>query len=320
MELTKEEIIARLVKEYPNGVTLRYVDYRDDLDDNPDVMAAILRSDRDYVNDQIDKRYDDWTEIMWIIDQVFTSEEYSDNDTLHDVVSERCRDNDDSDPVKDLIRNTSDPLAYYDTGYYFDSPDYYTKEEMRTECIKACRAIGIHIKFAKKLQNLWCNASYGWALVLIINVDLSDFYNRDSEPKYIHFNDTVVWIIHFGNGSGDYENIQISEKDLSFTYEPERLVIDSTEKYWIQDIFWCWRNVGWDYTLSDKQTKTTKCRLPWESEAAARQKREVELNAIYKAWWCTAGDMDMSRHRRCYYTTEGTCWTRCPTCQTFWID
>ena len=136
--LTTEEINARLEAEYPYGITMRYVDYRDSLDDNPKVMQAIIEGDIDYINEQIDSRRDDSDTIREAMNACFTKEEREDQD-IRDEVSERCRNHDDEDPMDQLIKNTGSVLAYYDTGITFSDTDYLSGEEMRAEAIQACR-------------------------------------------------------------------------------------------------------------------------------------------------------------------------------------
>jgi type I site-specific restriction-modification system R (restriction) subunit len=112
--LTQEQIQERLNAEYPHGINLRYVDYRDSLDEHPDMIKAIIESDHDYINEQVDKWYDDGDTISEVMKEVFTEEERDEQD-LRDDVSQRCRDHDNEDPMKQLIKNSYEPLCYYDT-------------------------------------------------------------------------------------------------------------------------------------------------------------------------------------------------------------
>ncbi len=321
MELTQEQIHARLEAEYPHGVTMRYVDYNDSLSDSPDVMSAIIRGDHDYINEQIDRWYDDHDTISYVIKEVFTEEE-QDQDDLYDIVSQRCRDHDNEDPMKQLIKNTNDPLAYYDTWYTFPDCDWLSWKEMLTECVNACRTLGIHTKYAIRLKSLYNNAYYWWSLVIIINLDLGDLYSMWETPKYINFGYTTVGIINFSNGSWDFEQkFDLSKRDIAFPYEPERLIIDDTEKYGIQDIFWCYRDIWWEaYFTNTIKKKTTKWRLPLSSEAVARQKEEAEFKKVYREWWCSYYDADVSRHRKAFYRNDVPCWTKCPDCGRFRVD
>ena len=47
---------------------------------------------------------------------------------------------------------------------------------------------------------------------------------------------------------------------------------------------------------------------------------DAKCDAVFKTGGCTAGDMDMNRHRNTYYLNEFPCGTHCPHCHTFWID
>lgn len=319
--LTQEEIITKLNEHYPSWVCLRYVDYLDNLSENPDVMEAILQWDHDLINDKIDNRWDTRDTINQILEEVFPSDTHEHDDALLDTVSNRCRENDDSDPMSYLIKNTNGPLAYYDTGVYLEDPDWMSVEEMKTECIAACRKLWVHTKYAKNLVRTYREAYYGGSLIFIINIDLSDFYNKET-PKYIKFNGTTkIGIIHFGNWSWDYADIKLSEKDLCFNYDPARLVIDATEKYWIQEIFGVSTDIWSPYQVANSKTGTTYCRLPWESAAKQRKAEEEEYKKTYREWWCTYSDSDINRHRKAFYRNEPmSCWHKCPDCWRYRAD
>ena len=57
-----------------------------------------------------------------------------------------------------------------------------------------------------------------------------------------------------------------------------------------------------------------------ESKNAARNAQDAEYKRIFKAGGCSAGDMDINRHRGVYYDNNFPCGNRCPHCGTFWID
>ena len=47
---------------------------------------------------------------------------------------------------------------------------------------------------------------------------------------------------------------------------------------------------------------------------------DEKCDRVYASGGCTAGDMNMLRHRDVYYINNYPCGNKCPHCGTFWID
>lgn len=108
--ITEEQALEKMKIELPNGVDLYYVDYRDSID-SPKDQQQILK--QWYLDDDVCQYRDDCIEdtIRDIISNIFSSEEmeYIKSEEWNDVrytVRDWCYDNDSSNPLKDLCRNT----------------------------------------------------------------------------------------------------------------------------------------------------------------------------------------------------------------------
>jgi len=94
-----EEAIEKLKAEYPNGVELRYVDYRDCIDDSKTQNEIVKTGWADSVEDW----YDDWESIQYIIKEVFTEDErveIAQDDELDQAIKDWMYENDTSDVMK----------------------------------------------------------------------------------------------------------------------------------------------------------------------------------------------------------------------------
>ncbi len=100
-----EKVIEKLQSEYPKGVDLYYVDYRDDLENSPEAIQELMKEwSYDYFDDR-----DIWEIIDECIENVFDDEEQEEirnNDKLREVIQDWFYDNDISNPLKDLCKNT----------------------------------------------------------------------------------------------------------------------------------------------------------------------------------------------------------------------
>lgn len=106
--LTTEQATKKLQQEYPMGVDLYYVDYRDTLRDIPEAITQVMECW--YYDCLLDNRYI-WDWIDYIINNIFNEEEreyINENYELYQSIMDRIYDNDKSDPLKDLCKNTND--------------------------------------------------------------------------------------------------------------------------------------------------------------------------------------------------------------------
>lgn len=154
----------QLTDYIPQYVSLYYVDYRDDLDEHEDIQEECIRSNN--MEKLYEKAYE-WYEEQESSNMHDYLEETRKNmeaDNLagefeehEDEIRELIYDRNDSDPVKDLIRNSSVTNFFYSLG--MEISGYQTGYSLRGESVAmACHKIrrALHLKrgsLTRRLKN-----------------------------------------------------------------------------------------------------------------------------------------------------------------------
>lgn len=332
----KEEI-----KKYmPPHVDLYYVDYDTNLKESASLLQACI-SDNSLM--PISESIYDWWDfpetyyLNEIREQMASDGMLSEFDDNYDDILDYLRDHDESTPIKDLLRNTGNVSCFYDLGLELDCGYHYDfmcspwRNESINKCVyKVCQKLGIKKSSpeAAKIQEVVENAAYGGDLRIYFQSDIQSLisghqyesiHDNKEDFQQIRFKGRVALAVYEPTeGSGDFVEIDI---DRSFPFLRDNLVISSTEKYSLERCF------GMDRDWSDGYAKPQLSMEPLKgkrtikkSSAAELRERESELNKVFKAGGCTHGDMDITRHRDVYYDNSFPCGSRCPHCNTFWID
>lgn len=328
--LTKEEILKFL----PERTSLIYVDYRDSLDEHHDlIQECIHKGNFDALYESIDEWYRDaeWDGITEYINEIrtaienhfdlteFDAEEITDEyeDEIREAIYDRCDDN----LLKDLLRNTSDPIAHYDTDYYMESGSWnWSDAEVRLERMKIKKFLQVkNSDHDHNIDMMIRQASYGGYLLIYFKMKVDDFINYENSEeqiKSIKFRNAHIGIIDHNEGSGDVTELKGHEFILP--YNRENVFLEQTIKYnWTYSIAgmvrdWCDSTV---YEFSTRDVGEIEI-----SSTNAHLKREEEYNETYRKGKCTAGDMDISRHRNVEYINNFPCGNKCKDCGTFWVD
>ena len=162
-------------------------------------------------------------------------------------------------------------------------------------------------------------AAYGGELRIYFNAMFNDLVSGDSgqDFKTIRFyGNVVVAIADSRIGSGDHTMLPI---DITLPFNRDNLFVDSQVHYSYADEVcgmvhdWC------DSTKWETGMKPIKKRLS-KSRMAEHQRQEAEYTETFRRGGCTAGDINISRHRDVYYTNDYPCGHKCPHCGTFWVD
>lgn len=328
--LKKEEILKFL----PETTSLVYVDYGDSLDEHCDIIQKCVHESN---FDTLYERVNDWymeCELDGIAEYIkelkkdlknnyqLTEDEAQEiidenDDEIRDEIYDRC----DDDIIKDLLGNTSSPIAHYDTGYYMDSGSWnWSDAEVRLERMKIKKFLQIRNSDNDyNIDMMIRQASYGGYLLIYFKMHIDDFINYENlegEVKSIKFRNAHIGIIDHSVGSGDVTKLHGHEFVLP--YNRKNVFLEKTIKYnWTYEIAgmvrdWC-DSTGYEFSTQDIG----------EIEASATNdylERERQLNEVYKSGKCTTGDMDINRHRNAVYVNDYPCGTRCKDCGTFWID
>ena len=328
-------ITIDIVKDLlPKTVTLGYVDYRDNFDENLECVQKAIRER------EITPIFDEGINEDWLWDNEWESMKYyveelrmdlksggyeeddieeflQDNeDWIRDIIGDR----NDADIIGDLLRNTSDPVMFYDLNVYIDECGY-DNELVEYSVKRIKKALGIlqkEKKYDKDLTMMVEQASYGGRLVIYFRKDVEDMIETKSYNT-IQFSNPMVAIIDTYNGSGD--NVDLEGVIVTLPYNPENVFIDKLIKYnYTYEV--CGMYGGWCDCTGVKFVNK-KYRKPIEKKKSslyAEIEREEKYKETYKKGGCTFGDMDMKRHRNTYYINDFPCGTKCKDCGTFWID
>lgn len=151
-------------------------------------------------------------------------------DYFRDEIYER----DNSNALKDLLRNTDDSICWYDTGYEIEEQSWrMTSKEFKTEINNIKKALQIKIKdsqYDKELSELLSNASYGGKLVIFFKGDIEKLMSLSSNNyKRVIFENAEVAIIDYCNGSG--HNVNLPKSKMSYRLNVEDINFDLAHRY-----------------------------------------------------------------------------------------
>lgn len=310
---TKEEIIEAIKKEYPFGIELMPMDYNDHLE--PETIEKIIHSEEYDI-------YEEWNlweysdeSVDYILKEIMTNEELE-NEELKEYAIEFIQNADTSDPLRDVLRNSSD-LLYYDCNIELvevnEPEDHKENSKMIRDVLNLKK---ISKENRKAIDEMIDNAYYGGTLTLLLKADNLGFI-QDLNHNTIEVKDPVICIMDRCLGSGDYTTLSGITLQLPFT--KENLHSDEGNNgYSIQEVFGTNREAGGDnWNLIDIENQEEAKVNEVEQE---RTRREKEYQATYDAGGCTFGDMKYDRHRNKEYINNFPCGTHCHDCGTFWID
>lgn len=330
-ELTLDVVKSYMDKTY----TLSYTcGYDENLDDNLGLVQKVIQEqDMTSLYEESDEWYEDqrWDSIEYIKKEL--KKEISENEDI-DVevinaffedyqyeIEGLIYDKDDSDVLRDLIRHTSDPAMFYDTGEYIDSTEFDNSKDIKSKRQFIKRALHIPAKetrWDRDIDLMLCQASYGGRLVIYFQGDLEDWLDVKGNNK-VEFSSPSIAIIDNYNGSGD--STELDGHKFSLPLDTKNVWIDKTLKYnYTHEV--CGMSDSWCNGTGVKlfkQTRGKKAKVQKSTVGAMMDVEKMYQDAFDKGG-CTFGDQSMKRHRNLYYENEFPCGTHCPHCNTFWID
>lgn len=216
--------------------------------------------------------------------------------------------------IDDLIENTGNQTVFYDTGittHGYGEHDSVYKSDLR----RIKKKLGITTnKYNKDILQMIYQSSYGGKLVIYFYPRLIDLMNKDNHAS-IRFTKMCIASINVDNGSGDHTFVI---GDVILPFDRKRLFLDKAIHYNYtfqvcgMDSSWC-DSTEWEYSDVVKR----KGRKSYIQE---RMEYDEKCDRVYASGGCTAGDMNMLRHRDVYYINDYPCGNKCPHCGTFWID
>lgn len=239
--ITIEQAIEILKAEYPHGVELWCVDYRDDLSENTDLLVAIINKDHDKIDESIMNMYDNYDYCTEIIGDLFGD---FDTEEIEQEIRDWLYENDTFSPMRQLIKNTGSirvRLVYhtnYDSmvrGDMDDTNNCYTdivdQKIMDKKLLDDC------------LSTEWANiGSDYWHFTFVWEIDLNDLYDRTTN-KIIVSTGTQFWLHNSWVGTcGLLESTTTEEIviDLDWKWKTQhdywKLVLDGEDWYWIDEV------------------------------------------------------------------------------------
>ena len=323
-EITKENLIDLLDKHYE----LIYVDYRDVLYDHLDRVQDAIQGNYEPLDELIDDCYwDDSDSLHYILKESLPQEikrkynELEDDEIeelieeYEDDLSEAIHERDESDPLKDLIRNTGEVVFFYDIA---TETEWNDNIDENVKIIK--KALKIKLKdetYDKVLRSLVINAYYGGRLVIYFNAKISKWMDINNENFVIEFTNPVIALIDNENGSGNHE--EFDGLTVKFPFNKENLFIDKATHYsYVYDV--CGLDESFCNSTKPKLYKSKNKNKIEKSSLHDHLEQEKKYDKIYNYGKCSFGDMNSKRHRNTEYINNFPCGTKCKDCGTFWID
>lgn len=323
---------AAILSYIPPRVSLYYVDYRDDLDEHEELQQKCLQ-DNNLI--PLYEKIDDWfgeqeihycnEELNNIREKMSKDGREEDFNTHEDEIRDLLYERNDTDPVTDLIGNTTTTNMFYSLGveidgYHDDWCGSYRGESEEMACYKIRRALKLKKgQFDDRIKDLVDNASYGGELRIYFNAMFNDLVSEDEKNDFKTirlYGDVIVAVADSRNGSGFDTTIPL---DITLPFNRDNLFVDSQVHYsYASEVCgmchdWC------DSTQWEVGIKPIKKSIK-SSKMAAHVQQEAQYTAIFQAGGCTAGDMKITRHRDVYYDNHFPCGHHCPHCGTFWVD
>ncbi|KAA6302835.1 MAG: hypothetical protein EZS26_001005 [Candidatus Ordinivivax streblomastigis] len=327
--------LSQLLELLPTYVSLFYVDYRDDLRDHIDGLQSCvscnsldkiyeevsdayleselesLKSYKKELQNDVETKYGLYEETAYRL--VF--ETYSDE--IEGALYER----DNSDVVKDLLKNTGDFSIFIDTGLEIEDGSYRWERSEQTQWLrKIKRKLKItSSQWDNNIRLMLSQASYGGNLVVYLYDSVQNMLtDNEKDWESVSFTNPAIAIINTACGSGDHTHLK--GHTFSMPFVRANLFIDKYFKYnyvsavcdMTQD--WCEDSIA---VFSYDSVKGKKSTISPLADQALQDRKYAE---IFKKGGCTFGDMDMTRHRDIYYINDFPCGSKCPHCGTFWID
>ena len=225
----------------PNKTYMVYVDYRDSLDNSESVIQKCIHAGN---ADALYEKVDEWfMDCNWDAYQSYLKELKEDlekrydesvveafleeqEDDIRDIIYDR----DASTPMKDLLRNTSDMVMFYNTGHEVESWYPMSEAKCRLERYKIKKLLGITTSdHDSHIDEMLENSSYGGMLHIYFTAGVEEFIDIPEDRDTIRFWGYVhLGVVNSGNGSGHSVDFKT---DFTLPFTKENLWIDKCTSY-----------------------------------------------------------------------------------------
>ena len=332
----KNEIqLEQILELLPAYVSLCYVDYHENLNNHIDLLQSCVESN------SLDKLYEEMNE-AYMDCEAESLHEYKkelpneivrkhkvNEDTACRLVFEIYQNEiewelykrNDSDVVKDLLKNTRNFSVFIDTGLEIDSDSWrWTRSEQTCWLKKVKRKLKIiSSQWDNDIRLMLSQASYGGQLVVYFYESAGSLItDTNKDWQSVAFSNPAIAIINTACGSGDHTHLDGHTFSMSFVRE--NLFIDRYFKYnYVSAV--CGMNQDWcENSAAAFSYEKVKGKKSTVSPLTAQALQDRQYAETYRKGGCTPFDMDIRRHRDVYYINDFPCGNKCPHCGTFWID
>lgn len=338
------DILEKYGKYLPNTTYLYYVDQRDTLDDQADLLQSVVsRNSLSPISEQCDEWFCESDSIRAYLDEIrqsmindgLSEEEYNEHeDWFKDYLYSR----DSSTPVADLLNNTKSQVMFYSLGKWVDSGWYSAPfvPDARRALPPIVKSIVQKLGISKddeytigKIQELCDNALDGGDLRIYFRVYVETLISGGEDKRFWEGSDKKDWkTIEFDGdfvvavynptvGSGDFQTIRLNHLKLNFNRD--NLILSKSEDYNIQRCFGCYDDsfdAGYAPEFHYMGFKTNHRVKVSETTKRERKLRENWL----KTGKCSCEDPNMDRHKNIVYINEIPCRWQCTSCGREWYD
>mgnify|MGYP001566268606 CR=1 FL=1 len=313
--------IQWLKNEYPKGIDLVYIDYRDNFEDMGKLQDILKTGEFDDLW-LVDSQYESINYVIGEYKKQNNIEELSDEET--EEVKDWLFEHDTSNPLNDLLKNTRRKLCYIETEdiaeQYSDKEDYQKQlKELKKKYAKTNEQ-------KKEIDYVLREQFYGAPVSFYFYLSVLDIYNtiHDSKDKYIFISGAYFSTIDRVQGSnwlGDKGVFNIAIPKQTFV---NNFYLDSSKGNG-----YGWGEIAGQVESSYEEAEIgsgnkIKDSILINAETSETQKREQRLQAQWdKTHKCRAGDFDMNWNRHSgkkAYSNDYPCGNKCSNCGTFWID
>jgi len=210
------------------NIQLLYADYRDKIED-AELLQKIATNEFDYFDECNLWDTENESINLWIAENIEEGDDrdfFDSNEELQEFIGDTLRDNDKSDYIAQVIRNSSDFIAYYDLEIE-GCGDYSSEEDIKNTIEAIQEKTGADRKTIAEICN---NAFYGGNIQLMFSMSPDAYIKaKNSNAEEIQFKGTfVLACADYFNGSGHSEKVNI---DITLKYKAGNLYLDALHKY-----------------------------------------------------------------------------------------
>ena len=318
---TKTRRKVDIKKKYglDNSYSLVYVGYRDSIEDHKKIEEMVQDGNTDAIfidSDWIsDAEFNSKCEIIEGLKENFPDMSEEDEEAITEYIYEH----NDSNPERDLLRNTGSQYFYYSLGFDDDGMEQEGGSPFDQRVEAVIKKLGVDDDAMRKVVRSALNESgYGGSVVILFEDDIEDMLEAGDVIKF--YPKSELCIMNRGNGSG--YSVALG-RELIFQFDRKNLHSDrgAPGYSFTHDVCGMTRGFMDGATIRKKMHGDKVIPVGLNVEEIRKMEREKNLEDKWrKTKVCTPGDMNITRHADTPYRNDYPCGQKCTACGTFWID